>query len=307
MKQFIYFLSLLLACYSSPLTAQYQSFFGTERTSWNNHMELIGLGSAVIYTDSLVLSYDTLIDGIEYRRLDWYYGAPNDSLHYFSYIREDTTTGKLWHLHTPSSQEMLIVDMSLQVGDSFYYHPYDYPGSGVSPWVHVDSVFYFNSRKHIRLDASPFGLIYIPEKLLFLEGVGSNTGIDSEEWTGWGGAYLLCQKKNDTLSYINTYYQGVCNVHVTGIDPVANKTPQLLLYPNPAQDYINIKVSGILTANAVYSVSILNALGQVVYSEQVFPHQEILVRTGDLPEGVCYVLLYQRSNVIMSQKLFILK
>lgn len=303
MKQLFYIFCLFFLCPGSSLQAQYQSFFGTERTSWNHHTELVGPGSAIFYTDSIVLNHDTLIAGIEYRALGRYYGAPSNSLYYTGHVREDTVTGRLWYLELPDTQEILIVDMSLQIGDSFYYHPYADNSSG-NPWIYADSVYYLQGRKHIRFDIAPFTYQIISqnplEKLLFIEGVGSTVGINLGIKTY--GNYLLCQKKNDTLFYANNLFQGLCNLtQINSINPIADTPPRLLMYPNPAKDYINVLISG----NCTYDIYFINTFGQILHQQQIVPDQEINVRTDGFPQGVYYVLLYRKQELIVAKKIFI--
>ncbi len=99
---------------------------------------------------------------------------------------EDTVTGQLWY-KTQSNVEHLIVDMSLQVGESFEIF------SGI--WSTVESVSYQDNRKIIQFEW--YSWIW-KENLLFIEGVGRNIGLLFDELD-----YAACKYDNGELVYVN--------------------------------------------------------------------------------------------------------
>lgn len=91
------------------------------------------------------------------------------------YLREDESHARLY-MHKFDDGDILLMDLDLNVGDTFFWTRMD--GHLVRPCV-VDSVFYDEGRKHVRLDHTVFicadrDWTLKPIKLEFIEGVGPN-------------------------------------------------------------------------------------------------------------------------------------
>lgn len=70
----------------------------------------------------------------------------------------------------------------------------------------------------------------------------------------------------------------------------------LRIYPNPANDQVTIEVKGINQ-----EIQLINAVGQVVYSQQLSGSQQLIVPTGDLPAGWYSVRVVSDNNVESSR------
>ena len=189
---------------------------------------------------------------------------------YNLYVREDTSTGRIFRYYPASDIEVMTCDMSLQEGDTFYfpfspdfwYYEFEENGSVV-----VDSVTYSNGRKVIWFppvsDVSFFGLdMYSSYPLCFIEGVGPTYGpfgyvmFSLENWLG----LLLCVHHNDSLVYMTDTVLG-CVQHVVFVSE--HPDVSMKLHPNPAGNTIHVEFEGtddpqgLLTVTDITGVAVL--------------------------------------------------
>ena len=94
-------------------------------------------------------------------------------------------------------------------------------------------------------------------------------------------------------------------VTATG-EPEQPAAPSLLLYPNPAGDFVGVNF--MLPEQANISFGVINTLGQVVYSElpAFMPAGEHLkeINISQLPEGLYWIRL-QANDRAVTQKLVV--
>ncbi len=204
-------LTFLVVLFSTSTVAQYQSLFGTQTTSWN--IKTSQLYGDVL--DSLWYDKDTLIQG------EKYYIVTNGFTDIL--FSEDTTMGTAWYLKVNAINDTLIekiYDLSLSVGDTF---------NGKI----VDSIYFVDGKKHIRLNWQPNGME--GEKWVLIEGVGTNIGFFFNSIN----PVLLCQRKNDTINFMNTHpiYGGQCNLNGVSVRDMSGETT-IELRPNPAGDEV---------------------------------------------------------------------
>lgn len=231
-------ISLLVTLNSTK--AQYQSLLGSNQTSWN----IYNSEFAGEFTDSLVVCCDTLINTMNYKKIDYYkfytVNSPIFQSGVSGILREDTITGKAWYFSTADTNERLIMDLSLSITDSFQIFDMNSAG-GV--FYKVDSIYTKNGKKHIRLDVIPNYLNgNSNEKFTMIEGVGPNIGIlfSDKNWP-INNPYLLCSYKNYNLEYQNSssVHNGHCSSFETGID-IYNLLTKVTIYPNPTKNLLNI-------------------------------------------------------------------
>ncbi len=100
--------------------AQYRSLFGAEHTAWTTKLwDMPGP-----YTDSLAYAGDTLVEGMHYRKFERFsaYGPASWSGPWsdcVGYVGEDTVAGKVWFFTLFEPVPVVIMDLSLEVGDTF--------------------------------------------------------------------------------------------------------------------------------------------------------------------------------------------
>ena len=268
----------------------YESIFGEYNTSWNvTNSELFG-----VFTDSLVVDGDTLINGFIYKKIKFYnIYAPNyppEQMDYTSFIREDTLTGQVWYLKDcyDDSTEILIMDLNLQLNDSFYMF-----GGYNFGYYQVDSIYYLYNKKHIQFNC----LIYVvqpPEKFLFIEGVGTNRGITYLDACIFdGSSYLLCSYKNYDIYYQNQhpYYQGHCNTFFTDYK-ITREDGLPFIYPNPVNDILIIDIQ-----DGDYkdkNIKIVDVMGNIIY--QIYIQNTAKIDISHLPDGIYFVSVQSDNN-----------
>jgi hypothetical protein len=282
-------LFLAFALWPSTSKSQYQSFFGKDSTSWNS---LIMDIEGYIMTDSVVYEKDTTIQLMTYKKINWYIAAPYNAYFTKSFLREDTTTGRLWQLIHPDSSEKLVIDMSLNLSDNFAD-----PLTGIL--FTVDSVYSTNGRKNVRLNA-----VYQSGKLTFIEGVGTNRGIIDHSFTG--SFYLLCQKKDGSMNYINSHpvYQGLCNIGPlnVGRSPVEE---QYEISPNPTSGLISIRTTDL---DRGLFVRVLDMTGRVLINQACDLSPVCSISFGELPGGIYLVQVRNsRNSIVRLEKIILLK
>ena len=97
-------------------------------------------------------------------------------------------------------------------------------------------------------------------------------------------------------------YLAFFNAHLTGCSPSSinseeQKSEKIIVYPNPVRDFMTIN----LPADKIFSVQILNTLGQVVYnSDHVANNLEI--SCSNLLKGV-YILKATSGNTVITNKI----
>ena len=118
MKKYLFILAATLIC--GTVQAQgYQSYFAADSTRLNIYMEMIDYCHTFYLT---IRNADTVnINGTQYVK-----GFPHGQYGYNYeyedfYFTEDTNTGRLYRYNPVLEDKELICDMSLSVGDNFYY------------------------------------------------------------------------------------------------------------------------------------------------------------------------------------------
>jgi len=208
-------------------------------------------------------------------------------------MREDTVAGKVWFrsfkpaLVAPGdTDEVLLYDFNLKTGDTFdlaEYYGSTMPGDNI-----VDSIYYINSKKHIRFKGS---IINKNERLEFIEGVGSNaSNIYKYRGDFFYAEYLICAYRNDEQVYANEFYNGNCSPALS-ID-IAIDTSNLILYPNPVTDmlYIDLRRS-----YSKVSVSLTDISGQPVLTKTFRAVSEIVIDVSMVKQGL-YLLNIQKDD-----------
>ena len=238
-------LALLLMAGGVTMQAQeYESYFGADSTRLNvlqYCIDWVTTGYMEINTADTVH-----INGHDYlRATPRGFFFENAEL----YFREETATGRLYrYFPMIDEEEVLLCDMTLTVGDTFYH--IDYWGLA-HPSV-VESVSFENGRKVIR-----FALPYLPwhDALTFREGIFPNNFP-----IGYLDYYdcennLLCEYKDGEQVFENPEYN-ICYIDETSVQE--QDLQHVSRDPNPAKETMLIEGA------KVAEVQVYNALGQLV-------------------------------------------
>lgn len=101
--------------------------------------------------------------------------------------------------------------------------------------------------------------------------------------------------KTDSLGIApgRAVYPVITSTNVTVDIPPSNQLEtSLLIYPNPASDYLKINVD-VLTAHKITKIVLYNHLGQKLREEEPIWHQgQCVLKTNNLPEGIYFLKLW---------------
>jgi hypothetical protein len=239
------------------------------------------------YTRTYIFSGDTVIEGVQYKKL---YAATDPAALQWNVhgaMRQDGH--QVFYYNFSEESEQMIYDFSLIPGDTLTTVTFG-PFNCAVILESVDTVTLLNNEERERFvfvlentnDCIDFGFIDI-----WLEGIGSTKGLIpnyiqqqliccSEE------DVLLCITENDTLKYQNGFYNTcyLSNVRIHGFSSV----PMMQVFPNPAADKLNYIHKD---AEEFSYFHILNSDGKAVLS---FSHPESRqIDVSGLPSGM-YIL-----------------
>ena len=302
MKKLLLFLVIVLLS-ASGFAQPYRSYFGNEYTKWSVLSEICD----AIYTTECASRPDAtiVIDDVTYNKLAIIYMWPdtwskniNDSYfdRYFlasnHYLREDQTTGRLYLRTSSDTEEFIVSDMSLEVGDSIRLYDdmshhmwWCIVYNNDIPYAVVDSVYYADGLKHIHTSAM-FEAPGDYMNLEFIEGIGSNiTPILNYYHSPWGMYNTIICYENETywkhyplFGVIDTCFL----VPTDGINDI--KQAEIKVYPSPAEKYIYVDFDSRNGSDII----ITNILGQVV-KDISFEGTRTSIDVADLKSGIYFV------------------
>ncbi len=156
--------------------------------------------------------------------------------------------------------EFLMYDFSLNINDTVVIN---------NPWfgeeieliafdIEIISLNEVNYKKlSIGYYDSPSGEPYILEE--WIEGIGSTNGLFYSGLTIMDlGFQLLCYHENEELIYINSPDNTCGYIKITGLNQI-NVSKEIVLYPNPAKEIINIENNG-----GIESINIISITGKIL-------------------------------------------
>jgi len=268
----------MLLCLTFPLLLSAQAYEKTVVVGkqWDAECNA-GMGQYFIW--QFTLKCDTVINSKNYLvlYLDDLYVPPGGGGYDYdviqAFVREDTIEQKVYRLEADSTEEVLIFDFMLEVGDTFYVEGYQSTVVDVST-----QYFYGKNRKRI---------VLYPSRV-FYEGLGF---ADAGLYAFTCGPGLLDFRHVDTLS---------CPGVTTNIGDIS-ETERINIYPNPARDQINIALSS--SANqSEKNGKIISLTGQVVRSFTIQDSRDISVET--LPAGLYFIEIedYQIEKLIIANR-----
>ncbi len=304
MKKLLLFLAMVLLS-ASGFAQPYRSYFGNEYTKWSVFsavidadytMECASRPDATIVLDSVtyyklavfkIMFPDTWSINVNDSYFDRYFLASNH------YLREDQTTGRLYLRTSSDTEEFIVSDMSLKVGDSIRVYDRDDDPlpffreclvyNDDIPYAVVDSVYYADGLKHIHTSAM-FEAPGDYMNLEFIEGIGSNiTPILNYYHSPWGMYNAILCYENETywkhfFGIIDTCFW----VPTAGINDI--KQAEIKVYPSPAEKYIYVDSD----SRNKYEIIITNILGQVV-KDISFEGTRTSIDVADLKSGIYFV------------------
>ena len=183
------------------------------------------------YTDIYKIEGDTLLDGVTYKVM---YATRNENLtgwNLWGFLRE-TEDGQVFSRRPSTSDEQLLYDFSMEVGDTICMCDYGFYECCMVVVEKGESLVNEEPRQQIVLEY-PFGN---GEREVWIEGIGSLYGIvDSGSLFLVGGSTdLLCYYEDGDLIWQNTTLgYNECYI-VTGQQGVLEVSPTTLTFNEPA-------------------------------------------------------------------------
>jgi len=192
----------------------------------------------------------------------------------------------------------LIMDLSLNVGDTFRIYP---NSTHYDTIAIVDSVYLENSLKKVRLNVNT---IYPGnDKLTFIEGVGTNVGIDYQVnnyfLDNFGCTYMLCSYKNNQLFYKNSYVD-TCYIEWDGIAENKAIMNRINVFPNPTNDILNIQLSLFSKGTIV----IYNSIGQIAKAINI-DKNNLSLDISSWNKGIYFIRLFDGKGNNSISKLIV--
>jgi hypothetical protein len=291
-------LILVLMIFSTTLSAQYQSIFGSQQTSWFMHSWGVTPESIECIPDSMWVVYgqDTTFQNKVFKPLykqNSYQQSPNLS----GFVGEDTTTGEVWFKSTGFDTSVYkMMNMSLTVNDTFYFGY----GSLGNVQAAVDSVYYLNSRKVIELDYEEEIIANNGRKMVsytMIESVGVNIrGVNFNQ----GNSILINHWKDGNLNYTapsdSVFY---CDT-LTSLLERKNERIDFDVFPNPVRETANLSLKEL---NAE-KIQLIDISGRVIKS---FSTKEKELNFSDVSNGVYFIRVTTTKQEQITQKVVVQK
>lgn len=286
MKKKIYPLLLIgLLCFitSKAFSQSYKSIFGHTSTSW----EVILHGYCdFIVSRTVTATIDTTVNFKNYKVISGLGG----------FLREDTTMGKVWFFDTLLQREYLVMDMTLNLGDTSYIYTWD----NDSIPMRVDSVYYVNGLKYIRFN-SWISMCGPVEKIKYIEGSGANASYNYNGNLNSVDSYMLCHFKDGVKVSGTNFFGDTCYVFEVGIAENKSDLDKVKIFPNPAHTYIQINQP----ENIRRTFNIYDLTGRIVLNRHLTNSTEIIDISG-LTGGTYIYKLDSENNRTRNGKIIIL-
>jgi type IX secretion system substrate protein len=219
----------------------------------------------------------------------------NDQYYYYNNIysgsfRQDTAQRKIFFIPPGFTQDTLLYDFNLNVGDTLppswtNYYPSNYV-------ISIDSIlvggFY---HKRFQLSSSAF-----PNEVAIIEGIGNSLGLLSPLYSNINVSnfynMLLCVTVNSIPVYPDT--STVCNLASQINDVSYNLSFSII--PNPFSEKLNIKLNNFTTAEVVlYDITSRKIL------QQKFTNS-VSLNTIELAKGIYLYEVRNKNGVIKKGK-----
>jgi hypothetical protein len=274
----------------------YQSVFGANSTYWIIQWDNLDFSS---YSNFFV-QYDTLLfNTYPYKKV-----VADDNGMTRLLLREDTSTGRVWCRslnpycgYSPrDTDERLVLDMSLRLGDTFNVKHWVYDGSA-DTLIIVDSLYYMQGQKYLRfkspIDSGIIQTFTSSEPITFIEGIGPNYSLlwMRDDCSAYGAPYLLCAYKDSIkANYTNLRFNGDCTPILGGITDI--NVSQINIFPNPTSGLCTISLNDPIS---IYTAKLLDISGRVVSDLGEIKNGSLNFSMSEYAKGV-YLLSMTDSN-----------
>ena len=250
---------------------------------------------------------DTVINQIDYNKV--WKSVDENHLYWnnIGFIRSDDNSDIFFRNHM--GVEGLMYKFDVIQGDTFTINnTYLYGWTFTVEVIEIDSVLVSplgQYLKRIKLkDADePFSF-----EEYWIEGIGSLAGIlysgfHVHPLTGGASYNLLCQWKNDTLTYSNPGYPYCFNTTVS-VSELPEEIPILSVYPVPltSQSYISLNPNNI--NNGI--LEIRDIFGNLLKKVSIAQNNKILIDRRNFKPGIYIITLFDGEKLISRKKLLVI-
>ncbi len=120
--------------------------------------------------------------------------------------------------------------------------------------------------------------------------------------SGSPGCHYLTVTLTDSLVQTDTVTINVCKVAPAGTPMIIKSPEDVVLYPNPARDEINIVYD---VASDVKNILVYNIIGKVMAAYKVTNNGSANLNLENIPQGIYFVRLLNSHGVIVATRKFI--
>jgi hypothetical protein len=306
---------LILGIFSAN-AQNYKSYFGEEYTKWSVYYQECEYS----YSQIFLSPHDRIeeINGITYFCLfDMYHDTSSTSVpvteNPVAYMRENSTTGQLFFRYksgdTGEFSEIVVSDMSLDVGDSIQIFDYELKWQNLIiseeniAYAIVDSIYYLNDLKHIRTSARFYHeWVSKYDHLTFIETMGSNISpmLDLPEFNVScfrGIPISLCyETEKELIHYYPDVYQSNCLIIYTGIEDLENKP------------MVNETIQGGLLCLSFGQsfngqINLFNYSGKMLYKTNISNKTSFEIDISKFSKGIYVLHIRSANNEIINRKI----
>jgi hypothetical protein len=212
--------------------------------------------------------------------------SPQDG--YIGAYRQDTITKKVFFIQNGMTDEQLLYDFSLRVGDTIKGFLLPYGPSGITVYS-IDSIL-LDSIYYRRINSGAIQLI---------EGIGSSQGLIEPlipyDPVGW----LICFNKNGETVYYNNVSGDSCNI-VNGIELNTESHYIPLVYPNPCGNKVSFDINN--PTSQAYILTLQDSKGSQLKTLIVSGSSVVLDLSDYTPGLYFYTIYYPTINQHFSGK-----
>lgn len=308
MKNILFVVILTICCFMiKPAEGQEYISFPDSNAVWKVVYKTYPPGPMPSYEFHFdqYIGGDTIINNILYKKLYELDYDPNCSLNtygpnYVGCFRNEISEKKVYFIKKTQSDELLLYDFSLNIGDTVpqTHINYSYPHLVVE---NIDSVIVGSSyRKRFTYLQETYPPVFA------IEGIGAHTGLLEPMQIFEQQHLLRCFTLENELLYINA---DSCNLETdtcisVNIPDQAPYTFEVLIYPNPADTYLQVDVKTRNPQEATYQFILYNTQGFISYS-RFFESNSFVGQLDALPPGVYIWVLKRNGFIVKRSKLLV--
>ncbi len=216
------------------------------------------------------------------------------------YIRQDSTNSKAWYRSIEENNEYLIMDLNLNVGDTFSVNYIIY-GSEEAVVTKIDT---FQNRKRVTLNYE-YGGGFISDTISFIEGIGPNTfflyqveNIYSPVDQLFG--FLTCKKyKNGVLEFEYDPNDNDCIYFTSTKDKIYEN--KIFIYPNPTKDSFTISISPKSNIENL-NYKLFDQFGRGIKSSAI---NNEYTKVSISQKGMIYLVILDNHKIIKTDKIIV--